>query len=227
MKTFVFSAVALLLLGCAQKSAAPGVRDFNQITLEILKTYPVDGTHGYWWPRAGESDYDGCSQDLYFLGEKVMEGEPQRRTYCCGLTLEVFLRAYNAWLEQNGGAAAAKLKPSDWPEFQRLWFVENLNGPGPSAALEKFHLGRKIAPEEARPGDYIQLWRTPDEKGKCTGHSVIFLDWTRDSQGQITGIRYWSTQPGTKGISEREEFFGPNGGLSQENTHFARVEPGS
>ena len=58
-----------------------------------------------------------------------------------------------------------------------------------------------------------------------TGHSVIFLDWTRDDSGGITGMRYWSTQPGTNGISERVEQYGPDGGISKEYTYFCRVEP--
>jgi hypothetical protein len=107
-----------------------------------------------------------------------------------------------------------------------LWFVQELNGPGPSAALEEFGLGRTIEADEALPGDFIQIWRTI-KKGKKspTGHSVIFLDWVKNEAGKISGIKYWSSQPGTKGIGNRVEYFGPDGGINGLNTHFGRVEP--
>jgi hypothetical protein len=134
--------------------------EFNQIVLSVLKEYPTDGTNDYWWPRAGESDYSGCTRDLSLAGVRVMKGEPQRRTYCCGLTLEVFLRSYIRWLETRGGEQASAVAPADWPEFQKYWFVLEKNGPGPSAALEKFKLGRTIPMNEALPGDFVQIWRT-------------------------------------------------------------------
>ncbi len=228
LRTWILCAIALGMGISSALAAAPAagqasLPEFNQLVLKVLKEYPTDGTHGYWWPRSGEGDYDGCTRDLYFLGQKVMKGEEKGRTYCCGLTLEVFLEAYNRWLKDHGGEKFAALKPEDWPRFKRLWFVEKHNGPGPSSALEAFQMGKTIPAEAALPGDFIQIWRTPNEKGKETGHSVIFLDWTRDEEGKIAGIRYWSTQPGTQGISEREEFYGPNGGVSAQTTWFGRV----
>jgi hypothetical protein len=197
--------------------------EFNRVVLDIIATYPTDGTHDYWWPRGGEGGaYDGCSADMVLLGEKVMDGEPQKRTFCCGLTLEVFLHAYNKWLDSHPGVDPP-VKPGDWAEFQRLWYVVDLNGPGPSAALEKFSIGEEIAAADLLPGDFIQIWRTKNAKGNVSGHSVVFLDWVRNDAGKPIGFRYWSTQPSTSGISETVEYFGPLGGMSTENTHYGRV----
>jgi hypothetical protein len=190
--------------------------------LDVIAQYPTDGTHDYWWPRGGESGYDGCTEDLYFGGEKVMEGEPGRRTFCCGLTLEVFVKAYNTWLEQHPEAEAA-ITPSDWSEFQRLWFVPAVNESGPSAAIESFGLGRTIDKPEVRPGDFVQIWRR-----QGSGHSVIFLDWERGESGQVTGFRYWSSQPSTDGIAVNTEHFAPvdaERGVADEHTHWGRVDP--
>ena len=123
------------------------------------------------------------------------------------------------------GAQTATLTSEDWPQFQKLWFVMETNGPGPSAAVEAFNLGRTIKLDEVLPGDFVQIWRTKNKRGKVTGHSVIFLDWVRDESGKITGFRYWSSQPATNGIGERIEYFGPDGGIAEEFTHFGRVEP--
>lgn len=206
----------------APASASPELPEFNRIVLQVISEYPTDGTHGYWWPRDGEGSYDGVTHDLYFRGEKVMEGEPQGRTFCCGLTLEVFLEAYKRWLAQHGGEETATLRPEDWPEFQRLWFVVETNGPGPSAALEQFGLGRTIRQEEALPGDFVQIWRR-----QGSGHSVIFLDWVRDEAENIVGFHYWSTQPSTNGIHEATEHFASpeaDEGVAAEHTHWGRVE---
>lgn len=231
-KISLISLIALLaLFSCAslnsQKTAQQDAAqpEFNKMVLDTIKTYPTNGAHGYWWPRSGESGYSGCTQDLFLDEKKVMTGEPKKRTYCCGLTLEAFLVTYKKWLEPRGGDKASVVSPDDWATFQRLWFVEKTNGPGPSAACERYKLGKLITADEALPGDFVQLWRTPKAGKAPTGHSVIFLAWEKDASGKKTALKYWSTQPGTNGISERTESIGPDGGIALENTHFCRVEP--
>jgi hypothetical protein len=222
--------LALLLAACISLQRptlkpSDDLPEFNRIVLEVCSEYPTDGTHGYWWPKGRGAGYDGCTQDLYFQGVKVMDGEPKGRTYCCGFTLEVFLEAYNRWLERH--ELEPTLQPSDWPQFQHLWFVPEINGTGPSAALERFHLGRQIASTEAVAGDFVSLWRTETDSGKISGHSVIFLGWTHDLLGHISGFRYFSTQPGTDGIGFATEHFGADGGLSRRFTWYGRAEPGT
>lgn len=198
--------------------------EFNRAVLALIEEYPTDGTHGYWWPRAGESNYDGGTTDLFLDGKKVMSGEEQGRTFCCGLTLEVFLRAYKEWLDKNPKLETAPLTSENWNQFQRLWYVLEMNGPGPSAALAEYGMGREIDAAEVLPGDFVQIWRTKNENGKMTGHSVVFLNWIRNDGGHIVGFRYWSTQPGTDGIHDRIEYYGPLGGMSTQYTTFGRVE---
>jgi hypothetical protein len=208
----------------AGRSVAIEATSFNQRVLTVLAAYPTDGTHGYWWPRSGESSYDGVSADVTLMGKTVMRGEEQRRTFCCGLTLEVFAKAYDAWLQEQPEGLVAPVTPENWKDFQRVWFVLAANGPGPSAAIEKYNIGREIPAHEAQPGDFVQIWRTPKEGRAPSGHSVIFLDWVRNEAGAIVGIRYWSTQTSTQGINENIEYYGPNGGMSTEYTTFGRVE---
>lgn len=220
---------ACLLSGCGtmneEKSEAreQPLPEFNSIVLKTARAYPADGTHRYWWPKKGEPQYDGGTEDVTVAGRLLMRGEPERRTFCCGLTLEVFVRAYEQWLERHDVTPSPALG-EDWDEFKRNWFVLEVNGPGPSLALEKAGLGRTIEPEEALPGDFVQLWRR-----NGSGHSVIFLDWVREKDGLIKGFRYWSTQPGTEGISENVEYFGDREGekdVAWEHTYWARVDLG-
>jgi len=203
-----------------QESTA--IPELNEHILRIIRQYPTDGTHKYSWTGG----YDGGTKDMFLAGEKVMRGNSNADTYCCGLTLEVFLKTYKDWLQDSGiEESSAPLSAADWKEFKRLWFVVDLSGPGPSAALEEYEIGESIDPKEAVPGDFLQIWRTPNNKGKVSGHSVIFLDWVRsEDSGKPIGIRYWSTQTSTNGIGENVEYFGPFGGMSTDTTYFSRLQ---
>jgi hypothetical protein len=205
------------------------IPEFNRIVLRVIQATPADGSHDYNWPKAKEPQHDGVTEDLFLNGALVMKGDPAGKTYCCGLTLEAFLRAYNMYVLEHGEPENATLNPDSWKEFKRLWFVTETNGPGPSAALEKFGMGREIKKDEALPGDFVQIWRRfdPEKKSNGSGHSVVFLDWVKDESGNVTGFRYWSTQPGTTGISENVEYFAPKDaieGVADEVTYWARVD---
>lgn len=40
-----------------------------------------------------------------------------------------------------------------------------------------------------------------------TGHTVVFINWLRDSGGRIIGVHYWSSQGSTNGIAYKNEYF--------------------
>lgn len=194
----------------------------QQIIAEILK-YPRTGQHDYWWPRKGESAYDGSTTDIVVNNTLVMKGEPKANTFCCGLTLEVCYKL----LEKS--SARHKFDSRTGPAFKRLWFCENLNSPGPLDALTSFSLGRKVEFKDALAGDFMQLWRMDK-----SGHSVVFIAWAFDQAGNWVGVHYWSTQPGTKGINFNTELFGrplnlppnkKNKGIDPANTTLARLNP--
>lgn len=236
----LLAAVLVVAVSCARSPQPLGTVDplqidgslpeFNRLVLEEIATYRMDGTHGYWWPNArqmretlGEdARFHGVTRDLYLGGQRVAHGEPDGRTFCCGVTLEAFHAAYLRWIEENGEPGGTALTPENWADFMRYWFVLEKNGPGPSLALEEFGLGRTINPEDALPGDFVQIWRR-----QGSGHSVIFLSWVRDEEGEISGFRYWSSQPGTDGIRPTIEYFAPEDakrGMAWEHTHWGRVE---
>lgn len=171
----------------------------NASIVRILKTYPTDGSHDYWWPKRGEGNYDGATTDIVVNGQTVMTGEPKGRTFCCGLTLEVYYRYLQSAPKLSTASAAL-----DHKDFKGNWFCKEINSPGPLDALSKYQLGTAITNwDEARPGDFVQLWRT-----NRSGHSVIFINWVYSSKGDKIGIQYWSTQIPTSGIGYRTELFG-------------------
>jgi hypothetical protein len=193
--------------------------DFNEYGLEILESYPRDGTHPYSWVDT----YEGVTRDLYYKGVRIARANPNgsKSCYCCGLTFEDFFRSIQQ-LNQDLGKSddINQMTAQDLRYFLRLWFVENLWGDGPGVALKAFGIGDRIENfSQARPGDYVQFWRTTG-----SGHSVIFINWQTNSKGTITGIRYWSTQSSTRGVNYNiENFSGQGGTVNPEMVYISRL----
>lgn len=194
--------------------SAPEASNFNDLVLEILDGYPTDGSHEYYWPTGG--DWYGVTQDIYYQGELVAEGDPYGRCYCVGLTWEVYMRAFQEIDAMTGGDGSLNgLDQDDLSDFRVDWFVRDLWGDGEGVAMENYGLGDAVTDvADLQPGDFIQFWRYSG-----SGHSVIFLDWELDSDGDIIGIQYWSTQTSTDGINVNSEYFG-SGGSSIDPSYF-------
>ena len=183
---------------------APAPGELNPYVVAILESYPRDGTHRYYWPKG--SAWAGTTRDLFYRGQRIADGDPEGRCYCCGLTFEVFIRAYEAWcakrkVEFRIGSleAAAVLK------LRSDWYCAGAERRGPVAALVPRDLGVEVPSiDDAKPGDFAEIWRK-----NGSGHSVIFLG------NEGGAMRYWSTQPATNGIGYRTEPF--------DKAHIARV----
>ena len=107
--------------------------------------------------------------------------------------------------------------------FQKEWYGATKESAEVQAgfAMKNLGIGGPVSARAAKPGDFIQIWRT-----KKSGHSAIFLGWIIE-QGKKVGFRYRSTQQSTNGIGDKEEFFsdvpGERGTVIRERTYFARL----
>jgi hypothetical protein len=149
--------------------------------------------------------HDGVSRDLFVgqvcLGRSAEDGA----TYCCGVTLEVFIRAWGRWCDaQSRPAGLAHMSPSQMHAFVSTWFCPQLGDSGAVEALVSSGLGFRVDADKARPGDFCQFWRSTD-RACASGHSVIFLGW-EEVEGSC--IRYWSSQSVTRGVGEHHERVG-------------------
>ncbi len=189
----------------------PEASDFNAIVTKYLESYPTDGTDGYYWPSG--TDWLGTTQDIWYRGELVAEGDAEGRCYCVGLTWEVYMRAWAEVDKSTGGDGTINgMSVADLDDFRVDWFVRDLDGPGPSIAMETYGVGEEITDvSKLRPGDFVQFWRHSG-----SGHNVIFVDWVKDGD-EITGLEYWSTQSSTDGIAYRTEYFGSSGSSIDPN----------
>ena len=79
----------------------------------------------------------------------------------------------------------------------KYWGKWNDDGFGSHYALVQYSgMGIEVKPKDALPGDFMNIsWK------KGAGHSVVFLGWTKDSEGN-KGLVYWSSQKGTNGYCD-------------------------
>jgi hypothetical protein len=210
---------ALALADDAKAPPLPSAGEFSKVLLEVARSYPTDGTHKYHWPKTGS--WTGTTRDLVYMETKVCDGDPEKRCYCCGITFEVFFRAYEKYCEKaKKPFRILELDAKGVGDLRREWF-------GPTAkdrttlqkAITKFKLGREVKLEDAREGDFCQLWRHDG-----SGHSVIVLELEKDSKGKPVSLKYWSAQGSTNGIHENtEKFSDEKHGVIAAETYVARV----
>lgn len=186
-----------------EQSTVPVESEFNSYVLDIIDTYPTDGTYGYDW-----NNYDGTTQNLYYQGELIAQGDPNNTCFCSGITFEVFLQSWSVVDEiTNSDGTINGMSISDLFDFRTDWYVRELLGSGPSVAVENYGIGEEITNwNDIKAGDFIQLWRHSG-----SGHTVVFIDWEYDTNQNIIGFYYWSSQNSTNGIGYRSEYFGVSG----------------
>src|SRR6516162_1742031 len=174
----------------------------NPYVLKVISGFPLDGSYPYhcsWEPREYDI-YNGVTQDMWYKGMVVAKAYPDgsRCSYCCGYTFEVFLRAMKLRNIQKG------LDPDDFNgmtfsdlfNMLQLWYIEG-KGDSEQRAITCYGLGRAITNfDDVRPGDFLSYDTTPSG-----GHSVVFIDWLRDDQSKIVGMKYFSSNlSGTHGV---------------------------
>ena len=161
----------------------------NSEVMKIANSYEGGG---YKWSSSG------VPKSIYFKDSKILSKSAQG-TFCSGYT---FLVAFDA-LEKTTRMKALDVADVKW--LQRNWYGTNEASAETQClySLDKLKLGYEVSNSDATAGDFVQFWRN-----NKSGHSVIFLNWIKDESGEITGIKYRSTQKSTDGIGDRTETIG-------------------
>jgi len=175
--------------------------------IKIARAFEDGG--GYEWKGSG------VPEEIRFKGELILP--KGKSTYCSGFTFAVAMKAAQArGLLRDKSAEQMRA-------FQRNWYGATKESAETQCALavERLGIGKPIAVAKAKPGDFVQLWRT-----NKSGHSVVFLDWVKAGRRPI-GLKYRSTQPSTDGIGDRVEYFadvpGRDGKVDAKRIYFARL----
>jgi hypothetical protein len=157
----------------------------------------------------------GCPTDLVFKNDTILK-KSKSGTYCSGYTFTIF---FQTMLEHD---LFQDISTSELKQIQKEWYGIAKESVEQQClyVFEKRNWGKKVPFDEAKPGDFVQFWRN-----NKSGHSVIFLDWEKDSVGNIAGLKYRSSQTKTDGIGDRVEVIGigPKE-LNRKRIYVARLE---
>jgi hypothetical protein len=200
---------ALLLL-CTV--AANGADDHP--VLRAARAFPDGGTYNVKWAGSG------TPEEIRHDGQRILP-KGEAGTYCCGFTFAVVMRAASAQ-KLLAGKSVEQAK-----QFQKEWYgavaEPEIRERQCAVAMERLGVGKQVKFDDARPGDFCQLWR---EK---SGHSVVFLGWA-ERDGRRVGLRYRSSQKPTNGIGDNTEYFtdatdpdGKPGKVLRDRTYFGRL----
>jgi hypothetical protein len=197
---YVLLAVAVAALVFSQR------KKISEIALAFAKSLPDGG--GY------ELNGSGVPIEIVHKGTRILPKGV--RTYCSGFTFAtVMTTAERLGLLKDKTVDQIK-------RFQREWYggagdAEKQQGP----AMRNLGIGDNVPMEQAKPGDFLQLWRVGG-----SGHSVVFTGWLMDPSrpGVPVGFSYRSSQPRTDGIGNSQERFSDAGGTVLRNRiYFSRL----
>jgi len=178
--------------------------------LEVARSYKDGG--GYVWEGGS-----GVPREIKLNGQTVLPAQ-KKGTYCSGFTFSVAMdAAAERGLLKDKQLDAVK-------QFQKEWYGVPKDAAETQCALavERLGIGKRVKNlEDARLGDFVQLWRT-----NKSGHSAVLVELVRDG-GKIVGLHYRSSQKSTDGIGDRTEYFadapGKAGKLDRARIYVARL----
>lgn len=176
--------------------------------LKVARSYKDGG--GYEWKGSG------VPEEIQFKGERILP--KGAKTYCSGFTFAVVMKAANQRRLLHDKTV------EQIRAFQKQWYGATKESAETQCAfaLERFGIGAAVKPQRAKPGDFLQLWRTDQ-----SGHSVVFLEWVKED-GRPIGVKYRSTQKSTDGIGDRIEYLadapGKNGKVDPARMYFCRLK---
>jgi hypothetical protein len=188
--------------GCAIPDQ-PGFNHYTIAAINDASRYPKDGTYPYCWESTGDTcgGHWGMVHDGAYGGDVLFDGGGD--CFCSGHTLEIFLRAYQLWLEDNGvaegtpftcgshtlGEGAIDPYGDEDGVFYQYWQGYGVTSEASSAdAFEWAGIGENLYEadwDDVLPGDYVNLSRSTG-----SGHAVIFVDWIEEGGAKV-GLRYY------------------------------------
>lgn len=184
----------------------------NKAVLKTALGYKDGGAYNTKWTGSG------TPEKIEHQGERIL-AEGTGGTYCSGFTFATVMKtAQNADLLENKTVDQIR-------RFQKNWYGA-VSDPAIrekqcAIAVQELGIGKEVSPDEAQPGDFAQFWRDR------SGHSVVFLGWILDKDGERAGLKYRSSQGSTDGIGNHIEYFknskAGKGTVDPTRIYFARL----
>ena len=171
---------------------------FNPYIIDAFEAYPRDGSYPYDWHG------NGVTRDIYYLDNLIIsDNQVGNACYCCGITYEAFMNAWDAYNTAKGNDPANiwGMSVSGMRSFRRKLYAADGTISGGPGAITTYDCGVEIKDwDQVCRGDFMQIWRKSG-----SGHSVIIDGWNRNQAGEKISLRYWSSQGSTSGIGYNTE----------------------
>jgi hypothetical protein len=180
--SFLFSAS----LSFAQ--IAPG--NFNELILQQVQKIPQGGRYSASRVATIKLQSSAHFESGIF---SVLPNAPYP-SYCSGATYLVFIKTIEALQEQLhlNYATLESLMIRGQRDGEGIWGRWNANGPGTARLFHELDLGRNFDNfAQARPGDFMKIFWSPEVGRDEHGHSVIFLGL--EKKEGVDHVRFWSS----------------------------------
>lgn len=186
----------------------------NQTVLAVAHSYANGGKFNSAWSGSG------TPEEVLHGGVRILPVSTGG-TYCSGFTFATVMKA-----ARKEGLLEEK-SVEEVRRFQKQWYGavsdQEVREKQCALAVQNLGIGREVSIEQAEPGDFAQFWR-----GR-SGHSVVFLGWALDEDGNRIGLKYRSSQTATDGIGNHVEHFQGEGKgrVDPNRIYFARLKKAS
>ncbi len=188
------TALALATFCCAVEAAPAGLAPspVNEVILEQIKKMPTGGSYS----ASHTATVRLQSAVRFESGKFFILPAAASPSYCSGATYLVFLNTIEAlqdrgYLDLNS-ETLERLMIRGQRDGAGIWGRWNANGPGTARLFYELGLGRNFDDfEEAKPGDFMKIFWSPEVGRAEHGHSVIFLGM--EKKLGLDYVRFWSS----------------------------------
>ena len=183
-----------------------GFNDFILKGIDKAQASAPDGG-GYFTGKTAVPTESPIGYELSLFDRPLLD-PPRPTSYCSGASYTAFIEGLNLIFNETEKEdldyqhyEAMRMQEVDGSRRNdgiKYWGHWNADGFGSHFALVQYSgMGKEIKPENARPGDFVNIsWKSG------LGHSVVFLGWYKDDVGK-NNILYWSSQKSTNGMGDQ------------------------
>jgi hypothetical protein len=190
----VLITLGICLFFLEPKIIATEVAAFNINILQAVEEMPIGGNYA-----ATKEANRNLASSIQIDGENfTIVPELAKPSYCSSATYLVFLKALSNTINSIADPLKKKeliqkLRVNGQADGFGIWGRWNSNGPCMAKLIADAKIGRSFWNyEDAKAGDFLKIW-WKDAIGKDeAGHSVVFLGFTVNNEGEH-GIEIWSS----------------------------------
>lgn len=164
----------------------------NDLILQQIREMPVGGKYS-----ASRTATIRLQSAAHFeSGKFFILPDAASPSYCSGATYLVFMKTIEALRDrgdlQLNYETLDQLMIRGQPDGAGIWGRWNANGPGTARLFYELGLGRNFDDfGEARPGDFMKIFWSPELGREEHGHSVIYLG--TEKKAGLDYVRFWSS----------------------------------